>query len=275
MNLILKAGPDSVFTSLKFIGTPIQHYYSNPRSLYINKTTWNNLSSSDVFLSENIFECNVINHHLGQGVNCFEIECLYLSIFNFSQTCSFDSRGQYFSSDLSMSCLVPSNCQKQRWPSSTTPYGVTTLQWNNQTKENSSNTISYNVLYHNDVIKWKYFSRYWSFVRGIHRSPVNSPHKGQWRGAFMFSLICVWINAWVNNREAGDLRRHRAHYDVTVMHNSYTIVRPSPNNNPLHMINRHNSILFYKFPVADRVSRRSAVRSGILIFLPWPLLLDN
>ena len=38
-----------------------------------------------------------------------------------------------------------------------------------------------------------------------------------WRGALMFSLICVWINNWVNNREAGDLRRYRAHYDVIVM----------------------------------------------------------
>ena len=46
-------------------------------------------------------------------------------------------------------------------------------------------------------------------------SPVNSPHKGQWRGALMFSFIC--INGWVNNREAVDLRRHRAPYDVTVM----------------------------------------------------------
>ena len=61
------------------------------------------------------------------------------------------------------------------------------------------------------------FPRYWTFVRGIHRSPVNSSHKGQWRGALMFSLVCVWINGWVNNREAGDLRRHRAHYDVIVM----------------------------------------------------------
>ena len=52
---------------------------------------------------------------------------------------------------------------------------------------------------HDDVIKWKYFPRYWPFVRGIHRSPVNSPYKGQYR-------------------EAGDLiRYHRAHYDVTVM----------------------------------------------------------
>ena len=72
-------------------------------------------------------------------------------------------------------------------------------------------------LWHDDVIKWKHFPRYWPFVRRIHRSPVNSPHKGQWRGALMFSLICVWINGWVNNRAAGDLRRHRAHYDVTVI----------------------------------------------------------
>ena len=50
---------------------------------------------------------------------------------------------------------------------------------------------------HDDVIKWKHFSRYWTFVQAIHRSPVNSPHKGQWRGALMFSLITAWINAWV------------------------------------------------------------------------------
>ena len=66
-------------------------------------------------------------------------------------------------------------------------------------------------------LKWKHFPRNWPFVRGIHRSPVKSPHKGQWRGALMFTLICARINGWVNNREAGDLRRHRAHYDVIVM----------------------------------------------------------
>ena len=74
-----------------------------------------------------------------------------------------------------------------------------------------------NVAIHDDVIKWKHFPRYWPFVRGIHRSPVNSPHKGQWRGALVLSLICVWINGWVNNRDAGDLSRYRAHYDVIVM----------------------------------------------------------
>ena len=65
--------------------------------------------------------------------------------------------------------------------------------------------------------KWKHFQRHWPFVRGIHRLPVNSPHKGQWRRELMFSLICAWINAWVNNREAGDLKCYRAHYDVIVM----------------------------------------------------------
>ena len=53
--------------------------------------------------------------------------------------------------------------------------------------------------WHDDVIKWNHFPRYCPFVRWIHRSPVNSPHKDQWRGALMFTLICVWINGWVNN----------------------------------------------------------------------------
>ena len=68
-----------------------------------------------------------------------------------------------------------------------------------------------------DVIKWRHFPRYWPFERGIHRSEVNSPHKGQYRGALMFSLICAWTNHWLNNRDAGDLRRHLVHWDVIVM----------------------------------------------------------
>ena len=47
--------------------------------------------------------------------------------------------------------------------------------------------------YHDDVIKWKHFPRYWPFVRGIQQSPVNSPHKGQWRGALMFSSWGWWF----------------------------------------------------------------------------------
>ena len=87
-------------------------------------------------------------------------------------------------------------------------------------KQAACYVLGYTIQVHNihdDVIKWKHLPRYWPFVRGIHRSPVNSPHKGQWRRALMFSLICVWINGWVNNREAGDLRRHRGHYDANVM----------------------------------------------------------
>ena len=79
-------------------------------------------------------------------------------------------------------------------------------------------SVSLNMLtVHDDVIKWKHFPRYWPFVRGIHRSPGNSPHKGQWRRALMVSLVSARINGWVKNREAGDLRRIRRHYDVTVM----------------------------------------------------------
>ena len=53
-------------------------------------------------------------------------------------------------------------------------------------------------------------------------SPVTDvfPHKGPWRGALIFSLICAYIYGWVNNHEAGGLRRHRAHYDVIVMWDS-------------------------------------------------------
>ena len=83
--------------------------------------------------------------------------------------------------------------------------------------ERSYDSLNASEAIHDDVIKGKHSPRYWHFVWGIHRSPVNSPHKGQWRGALMFSLICAWINSWVNNREAGDLRRHRSHYDVIVM----------------------------------------------------------
>ena len=68
-----------------------------------------------------------------------------------------------------------------------------------------------------DVIKWKHFPCNLTLVWRIHRSPVNSPHKGQWHGALMFSLICAWNNSWANNGDAGDLRRHRAHFDVIVM----------------------------------------------------------
>ena len=76
----------------------------------------------------------------------------------------------------------------------------------------------YGWVIHDDVLQWKHFPRYWPLVRGIHRSPVNSAHKGQWHGALMFLWSAPWISGWVNIREGGDLRRHRVHNDVIVMH---------------------------------------------------------
>ena len=85
---------------------------------------------------------------------------------------------------------------------------------------NSAHTLLHSLLgqpYHDDIIEWKHFPRYWPFVRGIHRSTVNSPRKGRWRGGLMFCLTGIWILDWVNNREAGDSRRHGSHYDIVVM----------------------------------------------------------
>ena len=114
------------------------------------------------------------------------------------------------------------------------------------------------VRYHNDVIKWKHFPRHWPFVRGIHRWPVNSPLKGQWRGALMFSLI----NGWINNRKAADLRSHRAHYDVIVMHFdlrihstgsrcAVAIVRRAREFGPLSFAHLHYALV----PTFDDLSR--------------------
>ena len=89
-------------------------------------------------------------------------------------------------------------------------YVTSCRQWRRRTVVKST------LLIHHDVIKWKLFSRYWPFVRGIHRW-IPPPPKRQWRGSLIFFLICAWINGWVNNREAGDLRRNRAHYDVIVV----------------------------------------------------------
>ena len=82
---------------------------------------------------------------------------------------------------------------------------------------------------HDDIIQWKHFSHYWPFVRGIHRSLVNSPHKGHWHEALMFSLIYAWTNGWANNHDAGDRRRHYAHlhYEVTVMGSDNIWVGPN------------------------------------------------
>ena len=90
------------------------------------------------------------------------------------------------------------------------------------------------------------FSALLALVWGIHRSPIDSPHKGQWRRALLFSLIFAWTNGWVNNRDAGDLRRHLAHNDVTVMTKRWV----SSDNIPA----RHVSMALYQFPYLIIVS---------------------
>ena len=56
------------------------------------------------------------------------------------------------------------------------------------------------------------FSAYWPCMKGIHQSPVDSPHKGRWSQTLMFSLICAWTNGWTNNQDAGDRRHHHAQW---------------------------------------------------------------
>ena len=99
----------------------------------------------------------------------------------------------------------------------------------------STREVALKNMDHDDVIKWKHFPRYWPFVRGIYRSSMNSPHKGQWRGALMFSLIGARIDGWVNNGEAGDLRSHRAHYDVMVMWMIYEFIKNDKHNKTMYM----------------------------------------
>ena len=103
------------------------------------------------------------------------------------------------------------------------------INWKTHPRLPSIGGISYKAWYHwlkslpqdASVTWWRHqmetFSALLALCAGNSPLPVNSPHKGQWRGALMFSLICTRINDWVNNREAGNLRRHRGHYVVNVM----------------------------------------------------------
>ena len=115
--------------------------------------------------------------------------------------------------------LRPSNriSESSTWTSVIDIYVNGTRNWFMFCLGNEVLAYSDDVIPHDDVMKWIHFPRYWSFVWGIHRSAVNAPHKGRGRGALMFSLMCAWTSGWVNNTNVGDLRRHQAHYDVTVM----------------------------------------------------------
>ena len=71
---------------------------------------------------------------------------------------------------------------------------------------------------------WSYWKLFCLFVitssnGNIFRvtEPMWIPHTKASDAELRFSLICPRKNGWVNNAEAGYLRRHRAHYDVIVM----------------------------------------------------------
>ena len=78
-------------------------------------------------------------------------------------------------------------------------------------------TILTLLLYHDDAIQWKLFSTLLVICTEKSRLNGEFPAQRPVMLSLMFSLICAWINGWVNNREAGDLRCHHAHDDITVM----------------------------------------------------------
>ena len=88
-----------------------------------------------------------------------------------------------------------------------------------ETNASVSTSMDWNLTIIENIFKWKQmetFSALLAICAGNSPVPLNSPHKGKSHGALMFSLISAWINGWVNNRDAGDLRRNCAHYDVIV-----------------------------------------------------------
>ena len=93
----------------------------------------------------------------------------------------------------------------------------------------------------NGITRWRHqIMRYLPFMRGIPRWPVDSHHKGQWRGALMFSLICAWTNGWASNQDAGELRRNCAYYDVTVI-----LLYFIPAANPATPVQQGHSWMFW------------------------------
>ena len=94
-----------------------------------------------------------------------------------------------------------------------------------------------------DTTRWRH--QMGNIFRVTGQWPVNFPHKGQWRGALMFCFICAWINGWVNNREVGDLRRHRVHSDVTIMKENYNnmIIRSGNQRQPVDYFHKDVAVL--------------------------------
>ena len=104
-----------------------------------------------------------------------------------------------------------------------------------------------------------------AFVRGIHRSPVNSPHKVQWRGALKLSLIWAWTNGWVNNQDVGDLRRHRVHYYGTVKRDGTAGIIPTALF--AHSITRRNS--YINNEMIQHYIKVNCATNSSLYHIPW------
>ena len=103
-------------------------------------------------------------------------------------------------------------------------------------------------------------------LMGIHRSPVNAPHKGQWRRALMFYLICAWINGWTNNREAGDSRCECAHYDVIVMLYKHVVFYRHRNSSTVSTMHRGVSNHQPHHCLLNRLFRRKSKKTSTLRF---------
>ena len=133
----------------------------------------------------------VIKHNLWGVINANVFDTLHIDVFTLGKAMAWrrQSTSHY-----------PSQC----WRWSISSYVVTRPQWVMMTSSNGNIFRVTGPLWGNSPV------------------PVNSPHKGQWHGALILSLICVWIKCWVKKHEAGDFRRHRGHYDVSVMYGGFS-----------------------------------------------------
>ena len=110
---------------------------------------------------------------------------------------------------------------------------------------------------HDDVIKWKLFPRYWSVTRSFD----------------VFFWYASEVNGWVNNHEAGDLRRYRAHYDVTVMCEWRTIHQTQSAGSWFNI--KIPSYPYRKYQCGDKTILRSSylhngnAYTGTMVFLYW------
>ena len=112
-----------------------------------------------------------------------------------------------------------------------------------------------------EVTQWNHIPRYRPFVMGIHRSPVDSLHKGPVTRTALFSLVFISTKCWINRRAARDLRRHGAHCHVIVMlFSARQTSGPCPDSPSLYRLfeygcitcHRHHGFLFTKQHMVPR-----------------------